>query len=66
MAGAQAGNPCLQLHTPAGKEQKEMTEVYAVIGEWFGYAGGVAMFMGILAKCINVMVKAFTRGEIVV
>lgn len=41
-------------------------EVYAVIGQWFAEAGAVAMFMGILAKCINVMVKAFTRGEIVV
>lgn len=41
-----------------------MTEVYQVIGEWFAYAGGIAMFMGILGKCINVLVKAFTRGEI--
>ena len=43
-----------------------MNEIYQVIGEWFGYAGGIAMFMGILGKCINVIVKAFTRGEIVV
>lgn len=43
-----------------------MTEIYKVIGEWFAVAGGVSMFMGILSKCINVMVKAFTRGEIVV
>lgn len=43
-----------------------MTEIYKVIGEWFATAGSVAMFMGILAKCINVMIKAFTRGEIVV
>nr|CDL65937.1 unnamed protein product [uncultured bacterium] len=43
-----------------------MSEVFKVIGEWFAISGGVAMFMGILSKCINVMVKAFTRGEIVV
>lgn len=41
-----------------------MTEVYKVIGEWFVMAGGVAGFMGILAKCINVMLGAFTRGSI--
>lgn len=43
-----------------------MSEVYKVIGEWFAMSGGVAMFMGILAKCLNVLGKAFTRGEIVV
>lgn len=43
-----------------------MTEIYQVIGDWFTVAGGVSMFIGILGKCINVMVKAFTRGEIVV
>lgn len=43
-----------------------MSEVYRVIGEWFAYAGGIAMFMGIVGKCINILVKAFTRGEIVV
>lgn len=43
-----------------------MTEIYQVIGEWFSIAGGISMFMGILGKCINIIVKAWTRGEIVV
>lgn len=43
-----------------------MSEVYKVIGDWFVYSGGIAIFMGLLSKCINIMVKAVTRGEIVV
>ena len=43
-----------------------MSEVYKLLGEWLAYAGGVSMFVGIVSKCINIMVKAFTRGEIVV
>lgn len=43
-----------------------MSEVYRLLGEWLVYAGGVSMFMGIVSKCINIMVKAFIRGEIVV
>ena len=43
-----------------------MSEVYKLLGEWLAYAGGVAMFMGIVSKCINIMIKAFTRGELIV
>lgn len=43
-----------------------MSEVYKLLGDWLAYAGGVSMFMGIVAKCINIMIKAFVRGELVV
>lgn len=43
-----------------------MSEVYKVIGEWFAYSGGIAIFMGLVSKCINIKVKAITRGELVV
>lgn len=43
-----------------------MEGVYAVIGEYMAQAGFIAMFMCVVAKLINIILKAFTRGEIVV
>lgn len=41
-------------------------EIYLIIGETMAQAGVIALFMTLLAKLINILLKALTRGEIVV
>lgn len=48
------------------KRGDNMSELLLIIGEWFGIAGTIAIFMAFAGKLINMLINAFVRGEIVV